>query len=98
MVAIECGSISLEDLKATTDQFLSDPAFRESHNLVLAVPTTDDFTNSMAFDVIQSVKHSAFENGFDGKVSWLLVHEPNAELNALRTLVGRQGGKWHASV
>ena len=98
MIAIDCGSISLEMLKATTDRFLTDETLRGSRNLVLAVPTDESFSQSQAFDLIQSVKQSAFENGFDGKVSWLLIEEPSTEIPALQTLARRQGGKWHASV
>lgn len=98
MIGIDCGSISVELLKATTDRFLTDRTLRDSHNLVLAVPTDESFSQSQAFDVIQSVKQSAFENGFDGKVSWLLIEEPSTEIPALQTLAGRQGGNWHASV
>lgn len=94
MVAIDCGSISEADLRQMVDYFLNNASFRESQNLVLAVPTSDSFSNSPAFDVIQSVKHAAFENGYDGKVSWLLMQEPSIELAALKTLVARQGGKW----
>lgn len=98
IIAIDCGCISVELLQATTDRFLGEDSLRESHNLVLAVPTDDSFTRSQAFDVIQSVKQSAFENGFDGKVSWLLIENSATEIESLRALVRCQGGKWHASV
>jgi len=98
LVAIDCGSVAMKELRSTTDRFLQDSEFREACNLVLAIPADSAFATSPAFDLVQSVKQAAFENGFEGKVSWLLIHEPWVELAALKNLVIRQGGKWCASV
>lgn len=93
---VDCGSISVEDLRLVTSRFLNEDAERDEQNLVLAVPVSSDFTDSQAFDIIQSVKQTAFERGLDGKVSWLLMHEPETELPALQTLIEQQAGSWHA--
>jgi hypothetical protein len=85
-------------LKATTAPFLTDSNFRDSQNLVLAIPDRDDFSQSAAFELVQFIKQSAFEDGYDDKVSWLLIQEPTTELHALKTLVTRHGSHWHASV
>lgn len=98
IIAIDCGSVTMDVLGSMTQKFLDDVDFRDSHNLVLAIPKGSSFVDSPAFDCIQNVKHSAFENGYDGKLSWLLIDEPDVELAALENLVTRQGGKWCASV
>ncbi|WP_146581645.1 hypothetical protein [Neorhodopirellula pilleata] len=98
LIAIDCGSVAISELYSTTERFLRDAEFRDTCNLVLAIPTDAAFADSPAFDHVQSVKQAAFENGFEGKVSWLLIHEPLVELAALKNLVTRQGGKWCASV
>jgi len=98
LIAIDCGSVAMTDLHSTTKRFLDDSEFRDTCNLVLAIPADSAFADSPAFDHVQSVKQAAFESGFEGKVSWLLIHEPLVELSALKNLVTRQGGKWCASV
>jgi len=80
-----------------TQRFFADAATRETHNLVLAIPTGRSFADSPTFDFVESIKHKAFENHLDGKVSWLLVHQGDTELTALANLVEQQGGQWHGT-
>ncbi len=96
IIAIDCDSVEVDQIHETSDVFLNDPAFRENHNLVLAVPENASFANSPSFDWVQSIKQRAFENGLDGKVSWLLIQHPESELTALKNLVEQQGGQWFA--
>ncbi|WP_144059418.1 hypothetical protein [Rhodopirellula sp. SWK7] len=95
MIAIDCGAVSIDQIKKITDHFFDDEPHRENHNLVLAIPTDDAFARSPAFDLVQSIKQSAFENHHDGKVSWLLIHQRETELDALANLVRQQGGQWY---
>lgn len=96
MIAIDCGSVDIDQIHETSDLFLNDSKFRESHNLVLAVPTDRSFADSPSFDWVQSIKQRAFENNLDGKVSWLLIEQADCELTALKSLVEQQKGQWHA--
>ena len=98
MVAIDCNSVSTELLNTLGDQFFSDADFRQINNLVLAIPDDDAFADTPTFDWIQHAKQTAFDNGFDEKVSWLLIENPEEELVALKTLVAQQGGQWHENV
>ena len=97
LIAIDCGSVKAERIRKTADVFMNDPSSRDSHNLVLAIPANDAFADTPAFDVVQSIKQTVFDEGLDGKVSWLLIHEPDTELSALASLVAEQGGQWHAA-
>ncbi|EMI56608.1 hypothetical protein RSSM_01941 [Rhodopirellula sallentina SM41] len=97
IVAINCKVVSTDRMKEIADQFFADEVYRECHNLVLAIPADDAFAQSSAFDCVQAIKQSAFENHHDGKVSWLLIHHPDSELNALESLVRQQGGQWYGS-
>lgn len=98
IIAIDCATVGLDEFQSTTQQFQNDMDVRNRSNLVLAVPDQKSFADLPAFDCIQAVKQSAFENGFEGKVSWLLIEEPISELKALKNLVDRLGGKWCGSV
>lgn len=95
LVAIDCGSVPIDQIQQNSDRFFSDATFRDEHNLVLAIPTDEEFADSPAFDFVQSIKQQAFANHLDGKVSWLLIHEADCELPALANLVQQQGGQWH---
>ncbi len=97
ILAIDCGSIDVDQIHETSDLFLNDPAFRENHNLVLAVPEDRSFADSESFDCVQAIKQRGFENGLDGKISWLLIQQRDPELTALKNLVEQHGGKWYAS-
>ncbi|MFG0290589.1 MAG: hypothetical protein ACF8CQ_20590 [Rhodopirellula sp. JB044] len=94
IVAIDCRKVSIEQIKEIANRFFSDEVYRERHNLVLAVPTDDEFSQSPAFDCVQAIKQTAFENNHDGKVSWLLIHQRDSEMNALERLIEQQGGQW----
>ncbi|MCM2373087.1 hypothetical protein [Aporhodopirellula aestuarii] len=96
-IAIDCGTVSMEQIKELTDQFFNDEAFRDCHNLVLAIPTDGSFEKSPSYEYVQSIKEFSFENHFDGKVSWLLIHQPETELNALAKLAQQRGGQWYGA-
>lgn len=97
IIAIDCASVSVDQIQNASDLFLNDPSLRERHNLVLAVPTDPSFADSPASGWVESLKQRAFENGLDGQVSWLLIHQPDSELTALQNLVQEQGGQWYAA-
>ncbi len=97
LIAIDCATIDEKLIREIADDFIQDSSVRDSHNLVLAIPTDDSFADTPTFDVVQSIKQTVFDQGLDGKVSWLLIHEPDTELAALASLVTQQGGQWHAA-
>ncbi|TWT74164.1 hypothetical protein [Allorhodopirellula solitaria] len=97
IIAIDCGSLNIDQIHETTDLFLNDSSCREKNNLVLAVPADLSCTDASRFEWVQTLKQRAFENGLDGKVSWLLIHHPDSELAALKSLVNQQRGQWYGS-
>lgn len=86
MIVVDCLAVEMSQLQNLLERFLTDEAYRAGHNLVLAIPNTNEWAGHESFDIVQGFKVSAFEQGIDGQVSWLLINNRDEELAALQSL------------